>query len=242
MKGLFDTGIQPITMATEMLKPGGYTRMKDSIELLEAEPTWKKENIDVALLQKLAKESLKAEYSRKEWRGYDKIEVAGPLPLFDCYVAPCVHACPIHQDIPEYVRLVSRKRYKEALELIYRRNALPSITGHICDHQCQYNCTRLDYEGSVQIREMKKIAVQEGWQEYIASWSIPRNNRETPIAVLGAGPAGLSAAFFLAREGFPVTIFEKAADAGGVVSNVLPESRIPGRRFFRTFSSSRTTE
>ena len=227
VKGLFDVGIQPITMATELLKPGGYTRFKDALDLLEAEGSWDKEKIDPVQLQRLAEESLKLESSQKDWRGFDKIELPDPLPLFDCYVAPCVDACAIRQDIPEYVQLVGQGRYKEALDLIYRRNALPAITAHICDHKCQYNCTRLDYEGGVKIREMKKIAVEEGWQDYWASWTPPKTHRGKPIAVIGAGPAGLSAAFFLAREGFPVTIFEKAPNAGGVVSNVLPEFRMP---------------
>ncbi len=227
VKGIFDTGIQPITMATELLKPGGYGRLTDCLNLLEEEPSWDKPGIDVPALTRLAEESLGAEFTRKDFRGWDKVSVPGPLPLFDCYVAPCKVACPIHQDVPEYIRLVGQKRYKEALDLIYRRNALPAITAWICDHQCQSHCTRLDYEGAVQIREMKKVAVEKGWDEYKAAWKKPQTHDTAPAAVIGAGPAGLSAAFFLARQGIPVTIFEKARDAGGVVSQVLPRFRLP---------------
>jgi len=229
MKGLFDAGIQPITMATDLLKPGGYTRVRDSLVLLEKEPTWEKSAIDLQVINELAKNSLTMEESTKNWRGFDQIEIKKPLPLFDCYVAPCKHGCPIAQDIPEYVQLVAAGQYPQALDLIYQRNALPAITGYICDHQCQYNCTRLDYEGPVKIREMKKIAVEEGWSQYKSSWKSPLKREGTPTAVIGAGSAGLSAAFFLAREGYPVTIFEKEKDAGGVVANILPKFRIPRR-------------
>lgn len=232
MEALFDAGIRPITLATELLKPGGYTRVKDSLQLLEEKEGWDAERIDVEALERLARESILMEYTHKEWRGYDKIELGQPLPLFDCYVAPCINACAIKQDIPEYVWLVSQKRYKEALELIYERNALPSITGYICDHECQENCTRLDYEGPVKIREMKKIAVEEGWDEYRASWKFKAGSRP-PVAVIGAGSAGLSAAFFLAREGFQVTVFEKLDGPGGVVQNLIPEFRIPREAILR---------
>ena len=90
----------------------------------------------------------------------------GESPLTDCFIAPCKEACPVDQDIPEYIQLVAEGRYREALALIYSKNALPAITGHICDHQCQYSCTRQNYEGSVKIREMKKIAVENGWEEF----------------------------------------------------------------------------
>lgn len=96
------------------------------------------------------------EYTQKHWKPEERIEVAEDLPLTDCYVAPCVTACAIKQDIPEYIRLLGEHRYADALELIYQRNALPAITGHICDHQCQYNCTRTDYDSALNIRELKK--------------------------------------------------------------------------------------
>lgn len=227
---IFKTGIHPITMATDLLKPGGYFRMKEcasSLDTLQNTSDWDRSSINVTLLKQLAKDSLLDDSFKKPWRGYDNIEINKSLPLFDCYVAPCVHACPIHQDIPEYIKLVGEKKYKEALKLIYSQNALPSITGHICDHQCMYNCTRLDYEGAVQIREMKKIAVENGWDDYKTGWNRPELSRNIKIAIIGAGPAGLSAAFFLAKDGFSVTVFEKEQSAGGVVNNILPDFRIP---------------
>ncbi|MCG8570803.1 MAG: putative selenate reductase subunit YgfK, partial [Spirochaetes bacterium] len=227
VRELFACGIRPITLATDMLKPGGYVRMKEMADILEKESHWDKEKIDVSTLQKLADDALTNLHTSKHWRGTDKINIDQPLPLFDCYVAPCVTACPIHQDIPEYISLVSQGKYKEALDVIYEKNALPSMTGHICDHQCMYNCTRLDYEGSVKVREMKKIAVKNGFNEYKASWKKPAANKSKKAAVIGAGPAGLSTAYFLAREGFSVTVFDKRESAGGVVRHIIPRFRLP---------------
>ncbi|PSW17571.1 putative selenate reductase subunit YgfK [Photobacterium sanctipauli] len=228
IREIFETGIRPITMATDLLKPGGYLRLADCAKELEASDEWGMQQVDVAKLEALAEKSLIAEYTQKEWRGPEEISVNKAVPLTDCYVAPCVTACPISQDIPEYLRLMGEHKYTQALEVIYARNALPSITGHICDHQCQYNCTRRDYEGALNIREMKKIALAKGWDGYKAKWHEPDLDRaKHPIAVIGAGPAGLSAAYFMARAGHPVTVFEKEHNAGGVVKNIIPQFRIP---------------
>ena len=228
IREIFETGIRPITMATDLLKPGGYMRLTDCVKEVEASDQWEMGCVDLVKLELLAAKSLTAAYAQKEWRGPENISVNKALPLNDCYVAPCVNACPISQDIPEYIRLVGEKKYTEALGVIYERNALPAITGHICDHQCQYNCTRRDYEGAVNIRALKKIALKEGWEGYKAQWNKPELDVvKQAVAVIGAGPAGLSAAYFLARAGHPVTIFEKEKDAGGVVKQIIPHFRIP---------------
>ena len=230
---IFDTGIRPITMATDLLHPGGYLRMTEMAKLLEKNDSWDMEGIDMEKLETLAMEALSLDFTKKEWRGFDKVAVEEELPLFDCYIAPCITACPIHQDIPEYIGLVGQKKYKEAVALIYEKNALPSITGYICAHQCMYTCTRLDYEGSVRIREMKKIAIENGFDSYRREWQKPGLERGAKVAVIGAGPAGLSAAYFLSREEFPVTVFDRRESAGGVVEHVVPRFRIPREAILR---------
>jgi putative selenate reductase len=127
---------------------------------------WNMTQIDVERLNALAEKAVSMDYTQKQWKPEERIDTGEPLPLLDCYVAPCVTACAIKQDIPEYIRLLGEHRYADALELIYQRNALPAITGHICDHQCQYNCTRLDYDSALNIRELKKVALEKGWDEY----------------------------------------------------------------------------
>ncbi len=224
---VFRTGIKPITASTVFLKPGGYTRQVQLARALEELDNWDHAKIDVTALTRLAENAVRDLTAHKEFRGTGAVGVPGELPRFNCYRAPCVSACAIGQHVPEYIRLVGEQRYGEALRLIYARNALPGITGHICDHQCQEVCTRLDYEGCLNIRELKKIAVEHGFDEYSLRAQRPTVTRATKCAVIGAGPAGLAAAYFLAREGFPVTVFEREANAGGVVRNVIPPFRLP---------------
>ena len=227
VKDIFDTGIRPITMATDMLKPGGYARMARMAEKLEKESrTWDKKDIDVEAVKELSHNARKAYYSQKEFRGDRQAKVNDDLPMFDCYVSPCMEACPIHQNIPDYVGLVGEGRYAEALGIIYEENALPNILCNICDHQCQFHCARMDYEGAVHIRDMKKIAVEKGTADYLKQWQKPGAPADVKAAVVGAGPAGLAASYFLARSGFDTTVFEKAANAGGVVANIIPKFRI----------------
>lgn len=223
---VFATGIRPITLATELLKPGGYTRLSAIAEKLEQLGDWETQTIDIDKITALAEKALTAEYTRKDFRGNDTPHIPGALPLYDCAEAPCKIACPIHQDIPEYIRLVGEERYADALALIYEKNALPAITGHICDHACQYNCTRLDYEGAVLIREAKRIAAMKGYEEYLSKWAKPVVKRNSKAAVLGAGPGGLAAAYFLAKEGFAVTVFEQRESAGGTPRHIIPPFRM----------------
>lgn len=226
---IFETGIKPITMATELLKPGGYLRMASIARKLEpmVEERRQPEIIDVEKLNRFAEEALRENYYRKDWRGTRKVFIDQELPLTDCYIAPCVLSCPIRQDIPEYIRLAGDGQYDKALELIYLKNPLPNITGHICDHQCMYNCTRLDYEGTVDIREVKRISAEQGKITYDTKSRVTTEQLGTKVAVIGAGPAGLSAAFFLAKAGFKVTVFEKQDSPGGVITYILPNFRIP---------------
>ncbi len=230
LAGILDAGIRPVTVATELLKPGGYARMKELAEISAAHAdSWQLQTVDVQRTHRAALAAREEAHARKEYRGSSRVHVAGPLPLFDCFVAPCVEACPIHQDVPEYVHLAGSGRMAEAFAAVYLRNPLPFMTGHLCDHQCMDNCTRMDWEGSVQIREMKRIAAESGFEAYRAARGrAPRvAARGVKTAVLGAGPAGLAAASFLCREGFEVHVFEREKEAGGIVRYLLPGFRIP---------------
>lgn len=229
VRELYETGIHPITVATDMLRPGGYLKLSQMAHLLEGCTAGMMDHIDLAKLCALNDKAREGGYSmRKEDRGEDSVKLGQPLPVTDCYVAPCVAACPIHQDIPEYIYLMGEGRYAEALAVIYDKNALPGITGWICDHQCQRHCSRMDYEGAIAIRKIKSLAVEKGRKEYLDEiWSAPEEPSEVRAAVVGAGPAGLSASLFLARAGYDVTLLEREEKAGGVVSNVIPDFRIP---------------
>jgi len=237
IRRICETGIRPITAATDLLKPGGYLRLAEMVKILEPLASLEEEGVDVSQLQRLAGDALEQPYYKKSWRGDRMVSVGIKLPLFDCYIAPCMAACPIHQDVPGYIRSAGDGSFDESLKIIYEKNPLPRITGYICDHRCMENCTRLDYEGSVLIREVKRIASEHGAYNPAESGFIGTHSEaegptgsapgRSKVAVIGAGPAGLSVAYFLSRLSFSVTVFEKRDSPGGVPAHVLPHFRIP---------------
>lgn len=228
---IFKCGIFPITYATDLLKPGGYRRLKQIANKFDADfnGNFNRNLINLDYVTKLAENSLIDLYYKKEKKNIESIKVNSPLKSFDCFIAPCSFACPIHQDISEYIRLVEEKRFEEAVEVILSKNALPNITAHICDHQCMYHCTRWDYDSPIEIREYKKVAVEKGYDKFITNFVSKREKikNNISVAVIGAGPSGLSASFFLAQAGFNVSVFEKKNNAGGVVQNIIPDFRLP---------------
>jgi putative selenate reductase len=228
INSILSTGILPVTLVTDLLKPGGYTRLKqiaDNIVIpvkAENSPTLK-----VSLIKEIAIDSLTNKDYSKETRDTKSIKTGNELPLFDCYTAPCSDVCPVHQDIPEYIRLIEEDRFDEAFELIVSKNPLPNITGYICDHQCMFKCTRWDYDSPLLIRDLKRVAAENGYDNYLDNFKPAGNSNGINVAIIGAGPAGLASGYFLAKSGFDVTIFDKAEKAGGTVRNVIPEFRLP---------------
>jgi putative selenate reductase len=223
---LLEAGLSPVTYATELLKPGGYYRLFQIADRFNHYDFNIPAEIDKKKLDRLQNSIGNKHYSAS-YREVQSIRINKPLEIFDCYAAPCVTACPINQDVPEYIQLLREKRFLEAFKLIVSKNPLPHITGYICDHQCMFNCSRWDYEKPVLIRDLKKYAAEKGFESYKESFvnKVKPNNKKA--AIIGAGPAGLSAAFFLSRSGFEVSIFEKENSAGGIVKNYIPRFRIP---------------
>ncbi len=225
VEALFDAGIWPITMATNLLRPGGYNRMKQLAELLYAHDYCTFERVNPKKAAAIAAKALTDAWYRKPLKPAPDRKIPEKVPLIDCFFAPCREGCPIHQDIPAYVRLTGQGKYLEALQMITERNPLPHITGTICSHRCMDRCTRQYYEAPVDIRGCKLEATEKAFSELLRSIRVPAKTGKR-AAVIGAGPAGLAAACFLAREGISVTVFEKAESAGGVVRHVIPSFRI----------------
>ncbi len=224
---LFRAGIWPITMATNVLRPGGYNRMKQIAELLDKQPYAKFAGVSVPAVTELAASALTDPWYRKPIKPLPNRKIAEQVPLMDCFFAPCREGCPIHQDIPAYIRLVNEGKYLEALDLICERNPLPNITGTICAHPCMSRCTRNYYEAPVNIRGCKLEATDKAYGEFLARLAraeLPTGGKK--VAVIGAGPAGLAGAYFLARCGCQVTVFEKTLKPGGIVRHVIPSFRI----------------
>jgi putative selenate reductase len=219
-------GIEPITFATTILKPGGYERITQMAEKVEGQLNGAFAGIDTAKLDSLAKDALTDKHHLKELRPVNSRKLTSKLPLYDCAIAPCTIGCPINQQIPQYVALVGEKKYDEAFAVIVNDNTSPAITGSICDHQCQYKCTRLDYDESILIRDMKKVAVLNAEDKYTAAIKPADIRSDKKVAIVGAGAAGLATAQFLRRNGVKVTVMDKKDRAYGIVEYVIPEFRI----------------
>ncbi len=226
VKFLFMVGIWPITVATTLLKPGGYSRLASLAYTLRVCDYKPFHGTDTEKLGMLADWFLTHQNFVKPIKPLPSRKNGEKVPLFDCYMAPCQGGCPIGQDIPEYVRLVDQEKHKEALDVIIQKNPLPFTTGLICNHRCMSRCTRYHYNYlPIDCRGIKFIAACEGYDDLYTELTPPKKNGRK-IAVVGAGAAGLSAAYFLAREGFAVDVFEKGDKAGGIVTNVIPDFRI----------------
>ena len=222
---LFETGIWPITLATTLLKPGGYNRLLPMAQAL-ADCEYKPfTGVDMDKLSALAAQSLTDPRYRRPLKPDYPQKNGREVPLLDCFLAPCSDGCPIHQDISAYMELVAQGRYAEALQVVCEKNALPSITGTICSHRCMSHCIRNQYDEPLQIRAVKLVAAEKGFDAYLDTLR-PVAARPERIAVVGGGPAGMAAAFFLARAGAKVTIFEEKDRLGGVVRHVIPAFRI----------------
>lgn len=225
------TGIRPITVATTLLKPGGYLRFKQMAERLDPMlDNLESAKLDLKKLQHLAESAFDDVNHLKESRDVVNRKTELKLPITSCFIAPCTVGCPIEQDVPEYIRLVGEKRYEEAFDVIVSKNPLPFITGTICTHNCMTKCTRLDYDESVHIRGQKLRAAQKGYEGFMRKVSVPELKSSAKVAVIGAGPSGLAAAYFLGKAGMEVTVFDKRKKAGGTVEHVIPDFRIPRER------------
>jgi putative selenate reductase len=229
IKEIFDAGIWPITMATTLLKPGGYQRMNQVANLLGESDYPTTVQVDLDKLTKIVEKAKTQGRYKKSIKLSESPKLRTTVPLTNCYTAPCRSdgGCPINQDVPAYLRYVSEGNYLEALKVIVDKNPLPFITGTICAHPCMTKCTRQFYEGSIKIREAKLEAAEHAYDELMASMQKPIQKKDAiKTAVVGGGPAGISAGYLLAREGMPVTVFEKAETIGGVCSQIVPEFRI----------------
>ncbi len=142
--------------------------------------------------------------------------------------SPCQYLCPLGTDVPAYLALIARRQFREAMDVVRKTNPLPLICGRVCMAHCETKCRARDSGGAISVRELKR---------FLADWELaqgtpppvtpfPRTYTER-IAVIGSGPAGLTAAYWLAREGYAITVFEALPVAGGMLAVGIPEYRLP---------------
>ncbi len=246
---LVSAGLGPVTVCSDLLRPGGYARLAQYSDALEAAMR----EVGARSLHEFAPRRLEAEGGelaaddfRNPRRAARRLlaaratELAGqpryaarvraphtkaarPLTAFDCIAAPCVEACPAHQDVPEYLRRAGRGQLTQALDVILDTNPMPAVTGGICTQQCAAACVRQHYDDAVQIRAVKAAAAHAGGTPP----GLPAAGEDMPwVAVVGAGPAGVSAATFLRRGGLRVRLYDANRTLGGMPGTVVPEARL----------------
>lgn len=152
------------------------------------------------------------------------------INCYDTGTAPCKTACPAHLPVQGYIKMASQGRYMDALKLIKNENPFPAVCGAICNRRCEDACTRGTIDEPIAIDEIKKFIAAKEINEkdrYIPKTVNHEGKQfEEKIAIVGAGPAGMSAAYYLRCKGYPVTVFEREDKAGGMLLNVIPSFRL----------------
>lgn len=142
-------------------------------------------------------------------------------------ISACQHACPAGIDVPNYVAAIAAGKYREAVEIIRERNPFPAVCGRICIHPCEFKCRRGELDEPMAIRSLKRFA--SDW--YYKNIGLPESpfpvTKKEKVAVVGAGPAGLTCAYFLAKMGYKAIVFEAQSVPGGMLGIAVPEFRLP---------------
>ncbi|MDQ1330193.1 MAG: NADH-quinone oxidoreductase subunit [Thermodesulfobacteriota bacterium] len=141
--------------------------------------------------------------------------------IFD---APCKHACPVGMDIPDYIALIRENRIEDAYKVLLKTNPFPSICGRVCEHRCELKCRRSMMDEPISIKYLKRYITDHAGRPPVKSAAVTRKEK---IAVIGAGPSGLTAARDLAMRGYRVTIFDQSPEAGGMLRWAIPAYRLP---------------
>lgn len=228
---LLKCGMTTITTCSDLLRPGSYSRLLQYIEHTVAA-------MDAAGVSNL-REFSGTVAARTHLRDYAAQVLSDPLlsrdrfdrsitktqrrlGLFDCIKAPCLDACSVDQKVPQYMRFVRDGQFAEAADVVREDNPLGAILGRACNHPCQQTCVRTHYDDPLAIREIKRFIMD---REDGSRGSRPLGKKNAKVAVIGSGPCGLGAAYYLGAAGYPVTIFEGRAYPGGMVSGSIPGYR-----------------
>ena len=233
--------LKPITVCSDLLKPGGYLRLLQNLDELRKEfskvnaesiddfitkRSNSKKNINDAGLLNLneyAKDVIENKYYNKSNFPYKNIKTPRKLIEYDCIHAPCIEACAVDQNVPDYMYYVLKGDLQKAYEVVTNDNPEPNITGNVCDHLCQPKCTRINYDNPLLIRGIKRYIAEN---VDVKTKPDGKYKNGYKVAVIGGGPSGLSCAYFLALDGFEVNVYESKSFAGGMASGTIPQFRL----------------
>ncbi|NNJ64549.1 MAG: NAD(P)-binding protein, partial [Xanthomonadales bacterium] len=232
-------GMQTVTSCTDLLKTGGYLRILQylentraamgtapDIEAFIAESAGAAPGDRAASarinLARYAAETREDRLLRKQTFHTSRSKTARELGLFDCIEAPCTDGCAVDQDVPQYMQAVRQGDFARAVEITQKDNPVPAMLGRVCDHLCEPVCVRTHLDEPLAIRHIKRFIMER--EKRPAAGSEPNGPK---VAVIGAGPGGIAAAYELATAGFRVEIFEQHPYAGGMVGGAIPTYRLP---------------
>jgi len=172
------------------------------------------------------------EHFRDDFLAYisgSRTPAANTFRFIDKYTAPCQDKCPAHIDIPAYIEAIKEYRFEESLSVVRDNMPLPSVCGRVCPHPCETACRRKQVDEPISIMVLKRSASDYEWQHQHHPPMQPKPRKSKNVAIVGAGPAGLAAAYYLALEGYPCTIYEALPEGygGGMVAVGIPPYRQP---------------
>ncbi|OPY91292.1 MAG: NADP-reducing hydrogenase subunit HndC [Syntrophaceae bacterium PtaU1.Bin231] len=163
-------------------------------------------------------------YFRDEYEAHIRDKRCPAVVCSGLFKSPCQHTCPIGMDIPAYIALIRAERFEDAYKILLKTNPFPSVCGRVCDHKCQSKCRRGMLDEPVAIKFLKRFITDVAPKPRTQPAPVTRKEK---IAVVGAGPAGLTAAMDLALRGYKVTVFEELPEAGGMLRWGIPAYRLP---------------
>jgi putative selenate reductase len=227
---LLRAGMRTVTVCSDLLKPGGYLRLRQYLENAEREIIDSgAESVEEFMgadpdghLKMLAESVADDPALHRDTFDRRQTKTTRGLGFFDCIEAPCTDCCDVSQKVPDYMRRVREDDLAGAAEVTRDDNPLASILGRACHHPCEPVCLRTHMDQPLAIREIKRFITDH---DTSVPPSAPSGANQAPVAIIGGGPCGLTAASFLARRGCPVTVFESRPASGGMVSATIPDYR-----------------
>jgi NADH-quinone oxidoreductase subunit F len=163
-------------------------------------------------------------YFKNEYEAHIRDKRCPAVVCSTLFKSPCQHACPIGMDVPSYIALIRAGRFEDAYKVMLRTNPFPSVCGRVCDHQCQSKCRRSMLDEALAIKFLKRFISDNAVRPAVEPVPVSRKEK---IAVVGAGPAGLTAAKDLALRGYQVVVFEELPEPGGMTRYGIPSYRLP---------------
>jgi NADH-quinone oxidoreductase subunit F len=166
-------------------------------------------------------------YFKEEYEAHIKFKKCPAVVCKSIISSACQHTCPLGQDVPCYIGLIAQGKFEEAIKVVRKENPLPLICGRVCHNPCEFNCKAGEGGSPISIRLLKRFLADYEIKYNIHLEETPKPPREERVAIVGSGPGGLTCAYYLALEGYKVTIFESLPVIGGMLAIGIPEFRLP---------------